>query len=262
MNHLKVLQLWRYPVKSMAGEQVQVIDVGATGLEGDRRWGVVDLQTGRVLTARREKRLLFASAHLVAPDQVEIRLPDGSLADDAALSRWLDRPVALERAGSVGGTYENPRDFENETDWVTWQGPPEAWHDSARVSLVSTATLDDWDLRRFRPNIVLEGHGEDALVGNRVEIGDVAMEITKQIDRCVMVTRAQPGIETDLDILRTINRTRNTHLAVGARISRPGQLAEGDELTVRAEERPGAAAGRSSRRPADRPAKGYSPYRL
>ena len=261
MNHLTVLQLWRYPVKSMAGEQVQVIDASATGLEGDRRWGVVDLHTGRVLTARREKRLLFASAHLVAPDQVEIRLPDGSVADDAALSRWLDRPVALERAGSVGGTYENPRDFENEADWVTWQGPPEAWHDSARVSLVSTATMGDWDLRRFRPNIVLEGHGEDALVGKRVEIGGVALEIIKQIDRCVMVTRAQPGIETDLDILRTINRTRNTYLAVGAQVARPGQLAVGDELAVHTEERAGAL-GRSSRQRADRPAKGYSPYRL
>jgi len=240
MTRLKVVQLWRYPVKSMAGERVTATAVHATGFEGDRRWGVVDRETGRVLTAKRDKRLLFASAHLIATDHVEIRLPDGSLADDAALSRWLDRPVAVERAGSVGGIYENPRDFKSETDWVTWQGPPEAWHDSARVSLVSTATLGHWDQRRFRPNVVLEGHGEDALVRHRIQIGGVALEVTKQIDRCVMVTRAQPGIEADLEILRTINRTRDTYLAVGARVAHPGLLAVGDELTLGALEWPTA----------------------
>lgn len=240
MTRLKVVQLWRYPVKSMTGERVTETAVHATGFEGDRRWGVVDRETGRVLTAKREKRLLFASAHLSAPDHVEIRLPDGSLADDAALSQWLDRPVAVERAGTVGGVYENPRDFESETDWVTWQGPPEAWHDSARVSLVSTATLGHWDARRFRPNVVLEGDGEDALVGHRIQIGGVVLEVTKPIDRCVMVTRAQPGIQADLDILRTINRTRATYLAVGARVAHPGQLAVGDELTLDALIRPTA----------------------
>lgn len=238
MNRLKVVQLWRYPVKSMAGERVTATAVHPTGVEGDRRWGVVDRETGRVLTAKRDKRLLFASAHLVTPDQVEIRLPDGSLADDAALSRWLDRPVAVERAGNVGGLYENPRDFERETDWVTWQGPPEAWQDSARVSVLSTASLGGWDARRFRPNVVLEGHGEDDLVGHRIQIGGVALEVTKQIDRCVMVTRAQPGIDADLEVLRSINRTRATYLAVGARVAHPGQLAVGDELTLGAQERP------------------------
>lgn len=232
MSDMKVLQLWRYPVKSMAGEQIDVVEVQPTGFEGDRRWGVIDVETGRVLTARREKRLLFASARLVAPEEVEIRLPDGEVADDVALSRWLDRPVAVKRSGAVGGIYDNPRDFENETDWVTWQGPPEAWHDSARVSLVSTNSVGRWDVRRFRPNVVLEGQGEDAMVGCRVEIGDVSLEVTKKIDRCVMVTRAQPGIDADVEVLRTINRTRDTYLAVGARVSRPGQLRLGDDLRV------------------------------
>ena len=238
MTGLKVVQLWRYPVKSMGGERVTAIAVHETGCEGDRGWGVVDRETGLVLTAKRHKRLLFASARLTASDHVEIRLPDGSLADDAALSQWLDRPVAVERAGSVGGIYENPRDFESETDWVTWQGPPEAWHDSARVSFVSTATLGHWDPRRFRPNVVLEGHDEDALVGHRIQIGGVALEVTKQIDRCVMVTRAQPGIEADLEVLRSINRTRGSYLAVGARVAHSGQLALGDELTLGAQEQP------------------------
>ena len=229
---LTVRQLWRYPVKSMGGERLDPVLVEATGFEGDRRWGVVDLESGRVLTAKREKRLLFASARLAGPDRVEITLPDGSLADDDTLSRWLDRPVALARAGEVGGIYENPRDFENETDWVTWQGPPHAWHDSVRVSLVSTATLGGWDVRRFRPNIVLEGEGEDELVGRRIDIGGVTLDVNKRIDRCIVVTRAQPDVQADLDVLRTINRIRDSYLAVGALVRRGGVLSVGDRLRV------------------------------
>ncbi|HEX8769156.1 MAG TPA: MOSC N-terminal beta barrel domain-containing protein, partial [Acidimicrobiales bacterium] len=76
---MKVLQLWRYPVKSMAGERLGESAVDELGLRGDRRWGLVDLDTGKVLTAKREGRLLFARARLVADDQVEVELPDGQL---------------------------------------------------------------------------------------------------------------------------------------------------------------------------------------
>ena len=82
------------------------------------------------------------------------------------------------------------------------------------MSLVSITTLGVWDPRRFRPNIVLEGHDEDALVGRQVRIGGVSLEVTKQIDRCVMVTRAQPGVEADLEVLRTINRAGAAAAAV------------------------------------------------
>ncbi|MEZ5166079.1 MAG: MOSC domain-containing protein [Acidimicrobiales bacterium] len=149
-----------------------------------------------------------------------VRTADGrELRTSDDLSAWLDRPVTLTAAaGRPGGTYEVPLDFENEADWVSWQGPPDAWHDSTRtrVSLVSTATLGDWDVRRFRPNVVLDGEGEDALVGRSIRIGDVALSVTKPIDRCVIVTRAQPGLDCDLDILRTINRDRGATLAIGA----------------------------------------------
>ncbi len=131
-----VKQLWRYPVKSLGGEQLDRCMVVETGLEGDRRWGIVDCETGRVLTARREPGLLFAAARLLSPEEVEITLPDGRTTTEAsALSEWLQKTVRLERAGESGGIYENPRDFENETEWISWQGPPEAWHDMKRARL-------------------------------------------------------------------------------------------------------------------------------
>lgn len=230
---MRVEQLWRYPVKSLGGERVESCPITDTGLDGDRAWGIVDQTTGHVLTARREPRLLFANARLTGADSVEILLPDGSRADsDGSLSAWLGRTVRLQRAGTSGGTYENPLDFENESDWVSWQGPPGAWHDMkrARVSLLSTATLGHWDVRRFRPNILLAGDGEDALVGRRIKVGDAILAVAKRIDRCIMVTRAQPGIERDLDILREINRDRQTFLAVGALVDTPGVVQVGDCL--------------------------------
>lgn len=228
-----VRQLWRYPVKSLGGEQLESSAADENGLLGDRGWGLVDNATGNVLTARREPQLLFASARLAGPDDVEVVLPDGSVtADSDVLSAWLRRPVTLQRAGDDGGTYENPRDIENDTDWVAWQGPGQAWHDSgnSRVSLVSTTTIGDWDVRRFRPNVVLDGAGEDDLVGTRMTLGSVTLDITGRITRCVMVSRPQPGLDRDLDVLRTINRARDGRLSVGALVANPGVVAVGDVL--------------------------------
>lgn len=231
---MRVVELWRYPVKSMGGEQLRRAEVTEVGLRGDRRWGLVDRATGNVLTARREPRLLFASARLEG-DAVVITLPDGTeTADDEVLSRWLEHPVALTAAGDEGGTYEAPLDFERDEQWVSWQGPGRAWHDSpkSRVSLVSTSTLGDWDRRRFRANILVDGADEDQLVGRELQLGSARLSVSKRIDRCVMVTRPQPGLDRDLDVLRTINRDRGSCLAIGATITRTGQLEVGDTLTA------------------------------
>lgn len=232
---LTVRELWRYPVKSMGGEPLSTAEVGEHGFRGDRGWGIVDVATGNVLTARRQPELLFASARLRADGEVEIQLPDGQVTDRSEdLSAWLQRDVRLQRAGDEGGVYENPQDAEGETDWKAWQGPGHAWHDSpkARVSLVSTATIGDWDRRRFRANVVLDGAGEDALVGTTVQLGTATLEVLARIARCVMVTRPQPGLDRDLEVLRTINRERDARLAIGAVITQTGRIELGDELTT------------------------------
>jgi uncharacterized protein YcbX len=137
----------------------------------------------------------------------------------------------------VALSYENAVDFEHEpeSDWSTWEGPVGAFHDDAdaRLSLVSTATIAGWDARRFRSNVLLDGEGEDDLVGSAVQLGDVRLDIGKQIDRCVMITRPQAGgVERDLDVLRTVARERGNNLAVGALVAHPGEVRVGDELTT------------------------------
>jgi uncharacterized protein YcbX len=235
---VKVAAIWRYPVKSLQGEALERAEVGRHGLVGDRGWAIVDDATGFTLTARREPRLLFAQAS-VADDGLRITLEGGATpTSDADLSDWLGRPVHLVEAGQRGGLFETPADPEDEAgEWLQWRGPGGAFHDSARtkVSLVSTATLGAWDALRFRSNVVVDSAGEDALVGRSITIGTTALAVLKHIDRCVVVTRPQPGIERDLDVLRTINRERATCLGVGATVTLAGHMAVGDAVAISGE---------------------------
>lgn len=235
---MRVAELWRYPVKSLQGQRVEVTDIGPEGLTGDRQWALFDTSTGLGLTARRVPDLLFASGRLTADGGVQVVLPDGTpTTDDAVLSAWLGRPVTLRAAGDVSGErrYENPNDVrdDGEYDWDAFPGARGAFHDSSRtrVSLVSTGTLGSWDRRRFRSNVVLAGAGEDELVGRRVGLGAAELDLVKPVPRCVMVTRPQPGgIGRDTAVLKTIHRERGGALAVAALVAAGGRVAVGDEL--------------------------------
>jgi hypothetical protein len=237
---VQVAELWRYPVKSLQGERLTTVDVGPEGLAGDRQWALFDVATGYGLTARRVPDLLFLSGRLRPDGAVEVVTPDGTVtSDDAVLSDWLGRSVALRAAADAPGErlYENPNEVgeAGEYDWDAFPGARGAFHDSSRtrVSLVSTGTLGTWDRRRFRANVVLDGAGEDALVGQRVRLGGAELDVVKQVDRCVMVTRPQPGgIGRDNGVLKTIHRERDGCLAVGALVARTGTVAVGDELTA------------------------------
>ena len=235
---MRITEIWRYPVKSMGGETLMSAEVTDLGIAGDRGWGVFDVATGTTLTARRTPELLFASARVV-DGEVAITLPDGTEvgADgSAALSAWLGRDVELRSAGSgdpeVGGRYEVPLDFERDEEWVSWEGPGGAFHDSARtrVSLVSEGTLAGRERRRFRANVVVDGAGEEGFVGGSVSVGDVRLDVVKRIDRCVMVTRAQPGLDRDLDVLRTIIAEEDNCLGVGCLVAAEGEMAVGAEV--------------------------------
>ena len=240
---MRVAEIWRYPVKSLQGERLESAQVTTGGVEGDRAYAIYDLDTGLGLTARRVPELLFASATILEEDRLDITLPDGSVAaDDDSLSAWLGRPVALRSAqADTERRFENPVDFEHDdptSAWAPFEGAEGAFHDSARVrvSLVSKATIGDWDRRRFRCNVLLDGEGEDALVGRAVMLGDALLDVGTRIERCVMTTRAQPGgLERDVGVMRTIARERGACLAVGALVARPGTVRVGDRVTIPAD---------------------------
>jgi hypothetical protein len=235
---VRVVELWRYPVKSLQGERLATAEVGTDGITGDRQWALFDVSTGFGLTARRAPDLLFAAGRLRADGGVEVVLPDGTVtADDGVLSDWLGRSVALLSAAAVTERrrYESPEDdLEERSSWHDWEGAAGgAFHDNAdgRVSLISTGTLGDWDPRRFRSNVVLDGAGEDRLIGSRARLGEVLLAVGDRIPRCVMVTRPQPGgIGRDTGVLKAIHRERGGNLAVGAQVLTAGTVRTGDVL--------------------------------
>ena len=241
---MQLVGLWRYPVKSMQGESLAVAEMGPSGIIGDRRWGVQVVDSGRILSAKREGRLLMARA--ATAETVRISLPSGQCfsgvgsSTDAALSSWLERPVHLVEADrGTTPTFESQADETNDASaTVTWQGLPGAFVDSSPVHLLTTAALRamrcqrpdlDWQVERFRPNLVVDVPGdervEDAWVGRRCTVGDVELEIVKPCRRCVMVTRAQPcGVERQLGVLSYLSETAAGTLGVLGRVVRSGSV--------------------------------------
>jgi uncharacterized protein YcbX len=223
-------------VKSAQGEPVHRSVVTRFGLEWDRQLAIVDMVSGRALTGRREPKLLMLSA-AVQDGRVRIRVPEGQpLTSSDDLSTWLGRPVRLARPPvDRQPEYDFPLNPEDESgQWDVWSGPAGVWHDSARtqVSILSTSRLRDWPVRRFRPNVLVDGSDENQLVGRRIAIGSVVLDVTKRIDRCVMVTRSQPGgIDRDLGVLRTVMRECEGFLGVGAVVACTGEMQVGDVLT-------------------------------
>lgn len=228
---MQVQEIWRFPVKSLGGERLTTVAVDERGIEFDRAWGLLDPATGMILTARREPALLFLSARVGDDGRPIVTTSDGvELDGDEAMSSHLGRPVELRSALDGPGTFENPMNVEDETDWMQWQSAGLSFHDSrSTISIASRPTLREWDTRRFRLNVVLDDAGDDTLVG-QVEVGTAQLTIRTPIPRCVMVTRPQPGIGRDLEVLKTIIRERGNQLGVGATVGRAGTIAIGDHI--------------------------------
>ena len=241
----RVVALWRYPVKSLLGERLDSAWFGDRGVEGDRGLALRDLETGRILSAKKISRLLTARAR-TAGRSVAIVLPDGEELDveeggaSSRMSDWLGRDVELARA--TGGE-ERP---VIEGDDGPFRGRAGGFFDSSAVHIVSTSTLERlgelhpggrYDPRRFRPNVVLEtldpGFVEEEWVGRSVGLGGTRIEITKPCSRCVVTTHAQEDLPVDRDILRTVNRENREHVGVYGIVRQPGTVSVGDEALLR-----------------------------
>lgn len=230
---VRVAEIWRFPVKSLGGEMLQSAQVDELGISGDRAWGLYDPAADKVLTARREPRLLFLSAQVIDGVPV-IKGADGEvLPDDDALSDWLGQRVVLRAAGAGEVRFEAPLDEDAESNWVAWDSTHGTFHDGrSKLSIVSRGSIGAWDRRRFRLNVVVDEGDERDLAGE-VRVGTVHLMIRQPIDRCIMVTRAQPGIERDLEVLKQIRRERDNELGMGAVVAAAGEMAVGDELVSR-----------------------------
>lgn len=215
---MRLSALYRYPLKSARGETLQQISLDKLGLEGDRRWMLVDEASGRFLTQRAVARMSQLSAlwndqggltleasgfnaldvPLPASDaplrgvtiwQDTLRVPDAGDEAGEWVSRFIGKPtrlvhVPLERARTTAAGYGK------DDDQV-------AFADGFPLLLIGQASLEDLSSRvgrplemlRFRPNLVIEGSGAFAEDGwKRIRIGEVEFRLVKSCSRCILTT--------------------------------------------------------------------------
>jgi uncharacterized protein YcbX len=246
----RVLGMWRFPVKSMQGEGLAAGSLTEHGLPGDRAWGVVDDATGRVLSAKREPRLLEATA-FTADNSVRVRLPDGMVCSpgpeaDKALSVWLERPVRLLAAAEHAASYEmNVSAVDEDSPVIELPTPPGTYFDAAPVHLLTTSSLHTmaerrpesrWDIHRFRPTLLVEtaadGFPEDDWIGSEIVVGGARLRIFAPTVRCRMTAHDQPGLPRDIEVPKAVNREHEGNLGVYAVVSGPGRVALSDPVTT------------------------------
>ncbi|HZO11651.1 MAG TPA: MOSC N-terminal beta barrel domain-containing protein [Polyangiaceae bacterium] len=248
---MRLVEIWRHPVKSMQGERLTEAALLETGLEGDRAWGLRDADSGNVLTGRREPRLLHATARF--QEAPVVTLPDGrvlrglSPENDTAYCEWLGRTVSLVAAADVDAHraefFADPTDDDSDTR--EWTMPAGRFVDAFAILVLTTASLragrreypqGAWDARRFRPNLLVdasdEGWIEDAWCGRVLRVGDVELEAREKCVRCTMVTRAQPGLERDVEIFRTLAKHHDAYAGVWCSVRKAGRVREGDAVSL------------------------------
>jgi uncharacterized protein YcbX len=233
--------LIRYPVKSMLGERLDRSRVSDRGLDGDRRWALLDRETGRVVSAkyaRRWGRTLTLSARLGSGDRPEVRLPDGrwlpagAPETDEVLSALLGRPVTLTDVAPAdlsidrvdplveGERVEVDHERAVRSGTIAEGAPAGTFFDYAPLHLVTRATMQrlaelapDATIAdaRFRPNIVLdlpdEPFAENAWTGRVLRLGqEVEVQVGLPAPRCAIPTLAQPGLPADPGVFRALAR--------------------------------------------------------
>ena len=262
-----VAEIWRYPVKSMAGERVTASKVTATGIEGDRRWALRDVETGKIISAKRPARWgqLLEYAAMFDDRGLEVTTPHGERIrlDDPAAASLLSDALGL----AVEVVSEAPVDDVYASEWPEIEGlvlagdmdfpvamdtDSPSFVDLATLHLLTTAALralDGWvgepvsDVRRFRPSLLIDAEGEriveEGWTGGTLSIGDVEISVGDPAPRCVMTTVAQGDLGRRVDVLEVLAE-HNRHdvggfgdfacLGVYAEVKTPGTVSEGDQV--------------------------------
>jgi uncharacterized protein YcbX len=252
-----VAEIYRYPVKSMQGERLARVSFGPDGLDGDRRFAVIDAETGRVASAKKPRKwagLLHLRAELrdgvlavTAADGAEYRSDRHDL--DAILSGLLGRSVTLRgpplAPGSIEVEWPDIPGHPNAASESVEELPAGGYFDLAPVHLLTSATLQrfhdlapngGFDTRRFRPNVVVEtlpvlsGFVERDWVGGALRIGDSPLRVSTLCSRCVMTTLSQPGLPADPGVLRAVAAHNAVNAGAYVIPAGTGQLVVGDPV--------------------------------
>ena len=236
----RVAALWRYPVKSMAAEELDGAEVSWHGLAGDRRWAFI--RGGQVrsgfpwLTIRDRPELAHYRPRFAEPGRpnaspVLVRTPSGGELDvaDPALAAKLGPGVRVIKQ-----------------DRGVFDTMPLSLLTAQALAGLSRLTGTELAAGRFRPNVLVDASGvdaagadatgrdfpEDAWVGRVLRIGGLRMRVDQRDQRCVMVTIDPVTLRRDPAILRAIARERDARFGVYGSTVELGQVAVGDPVEL------------------------------
>jgi uncharacterized protein len=207
-----IAELWRYPVKSMAGERLLEAEVARDGIRGDRSALVVNDR--RIITARTHPRLLGHRATVAADGEP---LVDGLPWDSPAVASQVE---AAAGEGARLARYAGPERFDVLPLLVATDG--------------AIAALGE-DGRRLRPNIVVggvDGLAERTWEGKRLRIGAVLIRMRDLRQRCVMTTYDPDTLRQNIGVLRKIVRSFDGTMALNCSVLEPGTIRVGDAVLV------------------------------
>lgn len=208
-----IQELWRYPVKSMAGERIESAEVTEAGIAGDRV-ALVAGPGGRIITSRTHPRLLGLRGRL-GPDGQP--LVNGKPWDDPEIAEAV-RAAAGPKAHLV--RYDGPERFDVLPLLIGTDGAFE------QLGV---------DHRRLRPNIVVggvEGLAERGWPGHRLRVGGAIASVAKLRSRCVMTTYDPDTQVQDLSVLRRIASEFGGQMALDCAVVSGGRIAVGDPVEL------------------------------
>lgn len=232
----RIHAVFRYPVKSMAGESLDVARLGWHGLEGDRRLAFRDLKDESGfpwLTASRLPRLLLYKPFV--PD----RSSAGHLPTHVRTPEGKEYPLRSDELRKELSS-QSGRDIE-------CMNLKHGIFDEACISVISLATLRcieresgrSLDIRRFRPNIVVETYSpepfeEDRWLGQTLILGErdggAAIKVTMRDERCVMVNFDPDTAERSPEVMKAIVRLNGNYAGVYGTVTSAGELRVGQVI--------------------------------
>ena len=303
----RIQEIWRHPVKSMAGEKLSECIVGALGIPGDRGWALRDEKTREITNGKRIPLLMqCAAAYEEQPNDgamppVGISFPDGSRVNsndpqvNARLSEVLGKDVTLwplqpasnkahyrraKLSSRLAGRLSKFKSFQAMLPTLTRFGsmnvalrevfsreagepipdisilppevleftsPPGTYFDAFPIHVLTTASLlamsknnpaAIWDVRRFRPNFLvetapeIEGLIETNWIGKTLRIASVELKCEIPTARCGMTTHAQKELPKDPSVLRSIVKDADQNLGVYASVLNGGKIRIGDRVEI------------------------------
>jgi len=234
-----VSQLWRYPVVGLQGEALKDAKIVETGISGDRAYQLRD-QGGKILvpipqsTSPGERSILGLGAF------IDESGGGGSVLNVkfAGEVASVDRPDFLAMLDSAVGV---PVKLEKSSVLSTRVKLGRAIHVITNASiraLKNSYPEGDFDIRRFRPNIVLtlgpdaEDFAEESWVGRSLKVGEALLKVEKPNERCMVTTLPQGNLQEDKRILQTIIDVNDRNLGVMCSVEKGGAVVVGDPVFV------------------------------